>query len=393
MSRRAFKVWYLLHRWTSLVCTAFILLLCLTGLPLIFHHEIDHLVEDDAEPAVLPADAPRANLDALIATARQRRPNDAVQIVFRPPDEPHVWLVVMAETPDASEATAGFKFDARTGDVLREAPDLGEGFLHLLLRLHVSLLVGLPGTLFLGLMGLLFAAALVSGAVVYGPFMRKLSFGTVRRERTVRLRWLDLHNLLGIVTLVWALVVGVTGVINTLARPMLGYWQLTELAAMTRAYRDAPPPTSLGSVQAAADLARTVEPDLELAFVAFPGTSFAGQHHYAAFMRGVTPLTARLLKPVLVDAQTGELTASQELPWYVTALLISQPLHFGDYGGLPLKILWALLDILTIIVLSSGLYLWFKRRKVSVEELMPVLAAEEAAGAGVHAAVGRGDST
>ena len=91
---------------------------------------------------------------------------------------------------------------------------------------------------------------------------------------------------------------------------------------------------------------------------------------------------------MLVDAQTGELTASQELPWYVTALLISQPLHFGDYGGLPLKILWALLDILTIIVLSSGLYLWFKRRKVSVEELMPVLAAEEAAGAGVHAAVG-----
>ena len=37
---------------------------------------------------------------------------------------------------------------------------------------------------------------------------------------------------------------------------------------------------------------------------------------------------------------------------------LSQPLHFGDYGGMPLKILWALLDLATIIVLGSGLYHW-----------------------------------
>jgi uncharacterized iron-regulated membrane protein len=31
-------------------------------------------------------------------------------------------------------------------------------------------------------------------------------------------------------------------------------------------------------------------------------------------------------------------------------LLISQPLHFGDCGGVPLKILRALLDLVTIVV-------------------------------------------
>jgi hypothetical protein len=39
----------------------------------------------------------------------------------------------------------------------------------------------------------------------------------VRRERGPRVTWLDLHNLLGIVTLTWALVVGATGMINTWA--------------------------------------------------------------------------------------------------------------------------------------------------------------------------------
>jgi uncharacterized iron-regulated membrane protein len=51
----------------------------------------------------------------------------------------------------------------------------------------------------------------------------------------------------------------------------------------------------------------------------------------------------------------------------VTTLLVSQPLHFGDYGGLPMKILWALLDLITIIVLASGLYLWLKRYNSSFE--------------------------
>jgi uncharacterized iron-regulated membrane protein len=43
-------------------------------------------------------------------------------------------------------------------------------------------------------------------------------------------------------------------------------------------------------------------------------------------------------------------------------MLLAQPLHFGNYGGLAMKIIWAIFDILTIIVLGSGLYLWLRRR-------------------------------
>jgi uncharacterized iron-regulated membrane protein len=42
------------------------------------------------------------------------------------------------------------------------------------------------------------------------------------------------------------------------------------------------------------------------------------------------------------------------------------PLHFDDYGGMPIKILWALFDLLTIVVLVSGLYLWLKKRNVPI---------------------------
>jgi uncharacterized iron-regulated membrane protein len=42
---------------------------------------------------------------------------------------------------------------------------------------------------------------------------------------------------------------------------------------------------------------------------------------------------------------------------------VSQPLHFGDHGDLPMQLLSALLDPITIVVLGSGLYLWLKRRQ------------------------------
>ncbi|MDO9139577.1 MAG: PepSY domain-containing protein, partial [Methylobacter sp.] len=355
------------HKWTSLICTAFMLLLCLTGLPLIFADEIDRALGYSMPPPDdLPETAERADLDAIVSAARARRPGDAVQFIVADPDEPDLWFVRMAESVAAAKPSAFYAFDARTGDYLYQYP-LDQGVMNIMLRLHVDMFAGLWGTLFLGLMGLLLVALLVSGVVLYDPFMRKLAFGAVRRKQSARLKWLDLHNLLGIVTLVWFLVVGATGVINTLATPIFGQWQSGELADMTAPYRTMPPVQDPGSVQKSLDAARRIAPEMSLGFMAFPGNGFAEPSHFVAFMQGNSPLTSKLLKPVLIDAQTGVAVQTRELPWYVTALLISKPLHFGDYGGLPLKIIWALLDILSIAVLGSGLYLWLKKRNVSFE--------------------------
>lgn len=364
MTPTSLRRWAWVHTWSSLVCTIFMLLLCLTGLPLIFHHEIEHLLGDAVEAPAMPAGTPRASLDKVIETAKARQPGKVVQFISREEDDDTIWYVTLNDTPLANEGFKSVAVDARTGQVLAE-PKVGEGFIYLMFRLHVDLFAGLPGKLFLGLMGLLLVAAIVSGVVLYAPFMRKLDFGAVRRDRSTRVRWLDLHNLLGIVTLVWALVVGFTGVINTWADLMVKFYQYQELGAMTAKYQGQSVPKVLGSLQQSVEHSQALEPDMTLSFVAFPGTAFSSPHHYAIFMRGNEPLTSRLVKPVLVDAVTSQITDSRELPWYLTALLVSQPLHFGDYGGMPLKVVWALLDIATIVVLGSGLYLWVARKRAS----------------------------
>jgi uncharacterized iron-regulated membrane protein len=365
VSTKALKVWYRVHKWTSLVCTLFLLLLCLTGLPLIFEDEINVWTGATVEPSEAAPGAPVVSIDRFIEDARRRLPDDTITFVSRDRDSP-AWFVGMAKTASAPEPTAVFKYDAHTGAMIHDIPQR-QGLMFTIRALHVDLFAGLPGTLFIGAVGLCFLASMVSGTVLYAPFMRKLTFGTVRTAKAPRARWLDLHNLLGIATAAWLLVVAVTGTINTLTLPLLGLWQGTELADMTKAWRGQPPPSILSSAQRAAETARVAVPGMDVAFLGFPGGLFSTPHHYMVFMRGDTTLTSRLLKPVMIDAETGTLTDSRTLPWYLTAILLAQPLHFGDYGGMPLKIIWALFDLVAIVVLASGIYLWVARRRTSFE--------------------------
>ena len=371
------KTWAWLHKWSSLVCTAFMLLLCVTGLPLIFSHEINHWLGKEVEPPLMPHNTAAASMDNVLASAKALYPERVVQFVFRDIDEDNAWTISLGKTATSEDDTKFVTVDARTANVLQE-PKFDEGFMHVMYQLHVDLFAGLPGMLFLGLMGVFLLVAIVSGVVLYAPFMRRLNFGEIRHDRSEKLKRLDVHNFLGMVTLCWFFVVGLTGVINAWSDLVIKYWQYDQMTQMIAPYKNLPAPMQLGSLQAAVNVAQQTEPAMRLGFIAFPGTDFSSPHHYGMFMRGSSPVTKRLFKPVLIDAKTAQLTDSRELPWYLTALLISQPLHFGDYGGLLLKMIWLVLDVLSIVVLWTGLKLWWKKRHQYIPEIEKRITLNEA---------------
>ncbi|MBL8545955.1 MAG: PepSY domain-containing protein [Hyphomonadaceae bacterium] len=362
MRRSTLSAWAFVHKWTSLICTLFLLMLCVTGLPLIFHDEIDEALNTQTWRPAHP-EGPLLDYDAILARALHNRPGEVPLFMSFDIDRPVV-NVTTGPRPDAAAGEMHFaSFDHTSGELV--APSNGDGgLMDFLLQLHTDMFLGLPGMLLLGAMGVLFILAVISGIVLYAPFMRKLDFGTLRTTRSARLAWLDHHNLLGVVTVAWVLVVGFTGVINTLATPILDYWKADQLADLTAQHQGGTiAPGQFTSVHAAIAAAEAAAPGMTLQFVAFPGGAFSTDAHIAVFLHGRTPLTEHLITPVLVDAQSGRVVGLREMPWYAKALSLSQPLHFGDYGGLPLKILWTLLDLLTIFVLVSGLYLWLARSR------------------------------
>ncbi len=375
LSARKVRVWYRLHKWTSLLCTLFLLVSCLTGLPLIFHDEIDQLISPETTSRP-PIEVPPIALDRVVTVARRQNPTMRALFVTIDEDEPHINVGMAAGLTVQSMPRKLCVFDAYTGSSV-QAVQPGQSFMDKVLLLHRGLFAGVPGELFMGLMALSFLVSLVSGALVYGPFMRRLDFGTVRSTGSRRLHWFDLHNLLGIVTLCWALVVGATGVMNALSTPLFDMWRASAMPQLLAAYKNRPPAEKVITPDAAAAAARRALPGMKVTGIIFPNPVMSTAHHFLVYTKGRTPVTSRLFTPVLVDAETGQVAMAKPFPWYIRTLEVSRPLHFGDYGGLPLKIIWALFDFATILVLASGIYLWISRRQTPVENELDRLVAIE----------------
>lgn len=361
MSRRI-ALWSKVHRWSGLACTVFLLLLCVTGLPLVLRADMDRWLSGRA--AAPPGAVGLEQIERMVQSAQRLHPGARVISASIDEDAARVSLgLVLLRAGEQAQALQ-VRFNAASGEVLtgREQAWSGyEPFMELLFHLHTDLFAGLPGALFLGGMALLFLVAIVSGVVLYGPFMQKLAFGTVRRERSARIRWLDLHNLLGIVTLCWALMAGVTGAINELSMPLYRQWLGTDVRQALAPWQGqpVPAPDQAVTVPDALRAARPLMADQVLARIMPPGD--IGPWHFALMVHGDTPQTAWRYDLILVDARTATQVQRVPMPWYMVALVLSRPFHFGSFGGLPLKLLWCLLDAMTIAVLGSGLYLWWSR--------------------------------
>ena len=351
------RAWTRIHTWSSLACTLFMLMLCITGLPLIFHDEIEEL--EHARIVETWNESRLVSLDHATDAALALHPGDVPIYLSFDVDRPVVNITSGAHGRVGEGSMSFQPIDRRTA-----APAAGGaqgGVMDVVLKIHSELLLGSGGMYFIGFVGLVFVLALVSGVILYSPFARKAGFARVRHGKSARIRWLDWHNLIGGVTLGWALAVGLSGTVTTLSDPVTAWWRADALAGLTRGTGSIIQPYRPGMLGKAVDNAIAAAPGMTPQFVAFPGAPFSSRDHYAVFLQGSTPLTARLLTPVMVDARTGEVDGIAPMPWYMKALLLSQPLHFGNYGGLAMKMLWALLDLATIIVLGTGLYLWFGR--------------------------------
>jgi uncharacterized iron-regulated membrane protein len=358
LSARAVHRWDKVHTWSSLVCTLFLLVLCLTGLPLIFSEEVERLQQP---PVPVLADGPERSVDALVEAVKQSQPRSFVQFVFWD-DTPGVLGVGVADRADADlDEVRRILLDTHSGLPVAERPPPA-GLMPLLLELHRALLAGLPGTLFLSLVAVAFLLSLISGIALYAPFAGERGFAVIRQKEP-RLRWLDRHNVIGMACAAWLLVVGVTGLLNTLESPLFGAWQAQQLPALLDPYRGQPFPSHLSSVDAAVQTAKAALPGMHPTSVGFPYSQFGSPRHFLIWMQGGTKLTEHFFTPVLIDAADGHLAAASALPGYLRAVELSRPLHFGDYGGLPLKIVWALLDVGAIIILVSGVYLFVVRRR------------------------------
>ncbi len=359
MENGLFKTIYRLHRYAGLFVAVHLLVFSLTGIVLLFQDEIQG---QGASP--VPSELSRFTGDHYqkIATAlTDAHPNDRL-LAFYPDDHNKNLLQTRLGVDGAIQLRGArrLQFDLTTGAALTEPPTTQDDFFSWTLRLHRELLLGSNGKLYVGFVGVIYLFMLLSGFYIYGKFMRSRSFGALRGQGLGR--WLDVHKCLGAATFGWGLVVGLSGVLLAWNGVLIKKFQADALAHLSAQYANRPASDEKAALSQVVDNTLAAKPEWSIGYISFPDTEYGIPGHYLVLLDGATTETARLNELAVVNARTAQVSEIVQLPLYLKAAILSEPLHFGDYGGVPLKVIWALFTLGTLALSTFGLYAFVVKR-------------------------------
>lgn len=351
---------YRVHAWLGLASSLLVVLVSLTGAPLVFRHEIDAWLAPERPRLLEHAPLP---VDQAVAAVLARRPGAVPASVSYPrdaygrPDPAEPLGLVLRLRDGRSEMVSIGLYDGRE---LRQ-PDFRLG--QFLRDIHVRLYLLKPGWLYalghvlVGLLGVAMVVSAVTGLLFHRHLLRDMLRLRIFHSR--RLLLSDLHRLAGLWLLAFHLAVAVSGaVISTVVLPGI-YRQLAGAQAAPPAVSAMPQPSlPLAAIERIA--AREL-PGAAIMYVRFPARSDAG---IVVWLNDRSPWIRQGASRIVLDASGGvvrEVVRAGEASWPVRIYNLMWPLHFGTFGGLPVKIAYAVFGLVSALLGITGLLIWRER--------------------------------
>ncbi len=364
-TRKLFRWHYL----AGLVFGANLILLSVTGGILVFHDEIDAWMHPELTASADPSTAALpAGFAPILAELRGEHPGYRLRsLTFAGEDQAN--HRVGFERLETSNAAGGADPDAPKRVAVWIDPQSGEavveedGFdlLHFIFQLHADLFLGRLGLLWLGVVSLALIFSSVTGLILYGPFMRQLAFGAIRRG-SLNLSSSDIHKFVGLVSLGFQILMAVTGACLTLGTFVLQIYVYFELQTVPRSASGIA--TEIASADSVLEISREhfSQRDVRITTLLFPG-DLQGDDYHLVLGETRAGLERFVPKALLLHRGSGAVAKELQLPWYIKMLALAQPFHFGNFGGLPMKILYFVLSFTTGGLAVTGYILYFVRRK------------------------------
>lgn len=334
------KALFQVHLWVGIALGLYIVVISVSGSAIVFRNEISKAFS--AHPKIVAISGPKLTHEQLKQVVEQTYPQYSVSYIWdanRPNEATEVWLL-------RGSTNKMRLFDPYTGKDLGDSVPLIIRALTWTIDLHLNLLGGKTGRLINGIAAIFTTALVLTGAILWWPGVGKWRDSLILRRESnwKKLNW-SLHSVIGIWTLAFVLVWGVTGIFVVFPTSFERAINVI-LPLQFYSLADSPPPA-------------TPAPSLPPANGLRPG--------------------ARRLPPL--QRTVGD----QVIRWFYY-------LHFGNFAGSGVKTIWVTFGLAPVILFITGFLMWWNRVLSKLFERQPRRSYEVAASAALPSAANRAHS-
>ncbi|HEV2687696.1 MAG TPA: PepSY-associated TM helix domain-containing protein [Bryobacteraceae bacterium] len=344
------KLLFNLHLYVALGVGILVVIFGLTGAIMAFEPEIDHLLH--AKLSYVTPQSHPLSLAEIGAAVSKAYPGERIG-GYQLSTSPNLsWQVGLRR---------GLVYvNPYTGEILgvREG---GRDFLGFVHQFHLRLALrdkADVGKSIMSWAGMVMLFLLFSGLYLWWPLKRI----SIQRNGPPRRFWFDLHNAVGILSLVFLLLLTFTGLLIGFDRNVVPwFYKITNSEPSKQPTVPPPPPGAKPiSPDQALEIARNTLPGAIQFQVNVPGP----KGFYFVRSRFPEDLTPGGRSRVAVDQYTGQVLASESSrtgPGGTRLVNLTRAIHTGDIFGMPSKALMSFVSLMLVIQVTSGVTMWWKR--------------------------------
>ncbi|UYZ60607.1 PepSY-associated TM helix domain-containing protein [Hymenobacter latericus] len=351
LKRRLFS----LHSWLGLVCGAFMLVFFCTGALMVFREELNKQLHPELFRVAVGER--RLSYDELYRRAKAAEPAAQFYSFRHVPQAPNEALEIRIYE---KQEPGRLFVNPYTGQVLGKS--FGS-FTDQLIILHYSFFLGKLGEALAGTFAIALLGSVLTGFVVYRKhLLDALLLRTPIRWKNWRTASSGLHRVLGSWALLFNVVLAGSGLWMS-----WDAFDLKKIFADDKEKKEKALPAVAANLDALIAEAQRQEPGLELVRVNFPRKPDApvtvlGRAPGSAWLWGRTASKVEFSNQAGA-AQLKKVFRERDLRPAERFDFALRTLHYGQYGGLAIKIIYSLLALSSAVITLTGFLLWWRRRR------------------------------
>jgi uncharacterized iron-regulated membrane protein len=355
--RKPVPLAFWLHSIFGLKLSLFLGFVCLTGTVATIAHEIEWLYKPELRATAVTGEPAWGRMWDAASAAHPQAVLGGIGTFER---DDASYFVKSVSAVDAAGQDFNIYVDPGTSRVTGH--EYGRSFQDFMRALHYYLFA--PGTIPMYVvtsLGFVLVLSLITGLLAYKKFWRGF-FRMPRWHRDARTWFGDLHRLIGLWSLWFVAIIGLTSI-----------WYFVEHAGLNLQTPEpviaapvSPEGISGRHIDKWASLARAQMPGLAITAIYLPyepGNPVIVQGQWQAW------LVRERTNAIFIDPATDRIIGKRiahEMGVGERIVHTADPLHFGTFAGLGVKLLWAFFGLLLTVMAGSGAYIYAKRTKIAM---------------------------